>query len=354
MTEHKNLLITLGEWWETRKSRAGSATAQPHPGGGLRLLRWLLPNGGTLLLIALLIATQSIWAQPFAATNAPGPSATTVNYQGRLADNVGVPLDGSYGMSFALYDAASAGNLVWGPEDHPAVPVSDGLFSVGLGSRTTGGIPTTTWNGDRYLEITVGGETLSPRELIRSVPIAGMALTVPDGAIGSSQIADGAVGASHIAEGAIGSSQIADGAITESKLAPNAIPVGSNTHSNWSGEGSDSVVMVDNATYLSFPGTETVIEVSEPSRILIVSNASLRVIDGDGFLYTAICRDDARLSSINFRGSVEGLTHESQSLTLIDTVDAGTYTYTLCSAGSAGLEIRWWRPIISLVAFPGQ
>ena len=66
-------------------------------------------------MIALLIVTQSIWARPFAAaTNAPGPSATTVNYQGRLADNAGTPLDGSYGMSFALYDAASAGNFVWG------------------------------------------------------------------------------------------------------------------------------------------------------------------------------------------------------------------------------------------------
>ena len=56
--------------------------------------------------------------------------------------------------------------------------VSGGLFSVGLGSQTNGGIPTSAWNGDRYLEITVGGETLSPRELIRSVPIAGMALSV--------------------------------------------------------------------------------------------------------------------------------------------------------------------------------
>jgi hypothetical protein len=67
------------------------------------------------------------------------------------------------------------------------VDVSEGLFSVGLGSKTSGGIPTTTWNGDRYLEITVGGETLAPRELIRSVPIAGMALTVPDGTIAQDQ-----------------------------------------------------------------------------------------------------------------------------------------------------------------------
>jgi hypothetical protein len=57
-----------------------------------------------------------------------------------------------------------------------------------LGSKTSGGIPTTTWDGDRYLEITVGGETLEPRELIRSVPIAGMALTVPDGAITSEKL----------------------------------------------------------------------------------------------------------------------------------------------------------------------
>jgi hypothetical protein len=134
--------------------------------------------------------TQSLWAKPFEAQNAPGPSATTVNYQGRLADDTGVSLTGTYGMSFALYDAAAGGNLVWGPEHHTAVPVSDGLFSVGLGSQTSGGIPTTTWNGDRYLEITVGGETLAPRELIHSVPIAGMALTVPDGAITQEKLGD--------------------------------------------------------------------------------------------------------------------------------------------------------------------
>jgi hypothetical protein len=154
-----------------------------------RLLRWLTPNGGTLLLIAALILTQNVWARTEQSTaNTPGPSATTVNYQGRLADSGGAPLDGTYGMSFALYDALTAGSMVWGPENHTAVPVSEGLFSVGLGSLTGGGIPTSVWDGDRYLEITVGGETLSPRELIRSVPIAGMALTVPDGAIEASKL----------------------------------------------------------------------------------------------------------------------------------------------------------------------
>jgi hypothetical protein len=45
----------------------------------------------------------------------------------------------------------------------------------------------------------VGGETLSPRELIRSVPVAGMALTVPDDAIGSAQIADGGIASGDLA-----------------------------------------------------------------------------------------------------------------------------------------------------------
>jgi hypothetical protein len=120
---------------------------------------------------------------------APGPSATTINYQGHLADAAGNPKNGTFSMQFALYDDPTAGYLIWGPEEHGTVKVSDGLFSVGLGSETTGGIPTSVWNGDRYLEITVDDEVLSPRELIRSVPIAGMALTVPDKTITSEKLA---------------------------------------------------------------------------------------------------------------------------------------------------------------------
>jgi hypothetical protein len=186
MNQQKGLLTHVGEALDHYRAER-HATAQP------RRWRWLgrqlMPNIGTLLMVAVLILTQNVWARQAAGPASPGPSATTVNYQGRLSDSDGAPLDGTYGMSFALYDAATDGNLVWGPEEHTAVEVSDGLFSVGLGSKTSGGIPTTTWNGDRYLEITVGGETLEPRELIRSVPIAGMALTVPDGAITNDKLA---------------------------------------------------------------------------------------------------------------------------------------------------------------------
>ncbi len=198
MNEHKGLLTLLGEALDEYQANRQRIRVKENPSlhqkaNLRRILSWFIPNGGTLLLIAVLLFTQNVWARPAAVPAAPGPSATTVNYQGRLADPSGTPLDGAYGMSFSLWDAATDGNLIWGPENHAAVPVANGLFSVGLGSQTSGGIPTSVWDGDRYLEITVGGETLSPRELIRSVPIAGMALTVPDGAIGTDQIADGGV-----------------------------------------------------------------------------------------------------------------------------------------------------------------
>lgn len=155
-----------------------------------RLARWLLPNGGTLIIALLLILTQNVWAGPSQTpASAVGPSATTVNYQGRLADSSGNPQTDTFGMSFSIWDAASGGNIIWGPESHDSVPVTEGLFNVGLGSKTSGGIPNNIWNGDLYLEITVDGEILTPREQIRSVPIAGMALTVPDRAIRSSMLA---------------------------------------------------------------------------------------------------------------------------------------------------------------------
>ncbi len=200
MNENKSLFLEIAEAIDRRLSQRKPYDNDlvPHPSRLRHFLRWLTPNGGTLLLVVALIATARVWAKPLAIpASAPGPSATTVNYQGRLADSGGTPLDGSYGMTFALYDAAIGGNLVWGPESHAAVPVSDGLFSVGLGSQTSGGIPTSVWNGDRYLEITVGGETLSPRELIRSVPIAGMALTLPDHTIDGAMLANTGFGTSN-------------------------------------------------------------------------------------------------------------------------------------------------------------
>jgi hypothetical protein len=73
-------------------------------------------------------------------------------------------------LFFSLYDAPLGGTEQWEPELHNDVPVSDGVFSVSIGSQTPGGLPAEIWSTDLYLEITVNGEILSPREPIRTVP----------------------------------------------------------------------------------------------------------------------------------------------------------------------------------------
>ena len=186
-TKDKNLLHHLGDWWSARASTGTMATHGVSR--GMKLFRWLMPNGGTLLIVSLLLLSQTVWAES-QATEAPTyPAATTINYQGTLANAAGEPLTGVHSVTVALYDSAENGNLLWGPETHAGVSVQNGRFNIAVGSQTTGGVPTILWNGERYLEITVDNETLTPREVVRSVPIAGMALTVPDGIITKAKLA---------------------------------------------------------------------------------------------------------------------------------------------------------------------
>jgi len=82
---------------------------------------------------------------------------TAFTYQGYLTDGSN-PADGTYNFEFALYDAASDGSQIGSTQTKSGVTVSDGLFSVSLdfGSNAFDG-------NNRYLEVKVGTETLSPR-----------------------------------------------------------------------------------------------------------------------------------------------------------------------------------------------
>jgi len=93
-----------------------------------------------------------------------------VNYQGMLTDDYGVPLDTTVSMSFTVYDSLSGGSAVWS-ETHSSVAVSAGVFSVMLGSNTSGGVPASVFSDSgRFLGITVGGGSeYSPRVTFSSV-----------------------------------------------------------------------------------------------------------------------------------------------------------------------------------------
>src|SRR3989339_211981 len=92
-----------------------------------------------------------------------------INYQGNLQES-GSPVDGSNTMIFKLFDAATAGNELWSSGEQ-AVNVSSGLFHHILGEDVS--LSGIDWeNNEVYLEITVDGTALSPREQFIAVPYA--------------------------------------------------------------------------------------------------------------------------------------------------------------------------------------
>jgi len=143
---------------------------------------------GCLLSICLLFA-----AAPVAFSQTVPPM---INYQGRLVDSNGVPLaTGDYELTFNIYDAASAGSNIWGPQvldgqpgaGHGAkVPVVQGYFNSILGpSDTAGRAIGDAFNGaTRYLEIRVGtNPPILPRQQILTAPYAFASARVANGAI---------------------------------------------------------------------------------------------------------------------------------------------------------------------------
>jgi hypothetical protein len=97
---------------------------------------------------------------------------TAFTYQGQLQNN-GSPANGSYDLTFTLYNASSGGIGLFGPLTNSATAVTNGLFTTTLdfGSNAFGGAP---W----WLQIGVrtnGGAsfaTLTPRQQLTPTPYA--------------------------------------------------------------------------------------------------------------------------------------------------------------------------------------
>ncbi len=167
-------------------------------------------------------------ALPLAAQTIPA----TINYQGRLTDNSPsqAPVNASVPMAFAIYDAATLGTKLW---SEPAtggisVPISNGIFSVALGSSVT--IPPTVFTGAtsaRYLEITlnpgaVNQEILSPRQLVSATGYANLA-----------QNANNAVSATTATNSAQLGGVAASGYLTTSGTAFDSARLGGTLASGW-------------------------------------------------------------------------------------------------------------------------
>lgn len=107
----------------------------------------------------------AVWLAPVYAV----PS--TISYQGKLTDPGGVPVNGAVNMTFRIYSVSSGGTAVW-TEAQPGVTVSNGHFSVALGSVTP--IPRTVFElSPKYLSIQISPDPeMTPRIALQSVPYA--------------------------------------------------------------------------------------------------------------------------------------------------------------------------------------
>jgi len=89
-----------------------------------------------------------------------------INYQGRLTDASGSPLDGTYPMRFQLYSAASGGTQWW-DSGTLSIAVDDGLFNAALN------VSAPVFDGrELWLRIYVNGEWLLPRQALLPTPYA--------------------------------------------------------------------------------------------------------------------------------------------------------------------------------------
>lgn len=122
------------------------------------------------LLGVLALAGRGIpaWASPTQASLSGVPNV--FNYQGMLRHPDGSVVNGSYTMTFNLYDQVLDGTL-WHSEVLTDVVVRDGLFTVLLGDTTP--IPAAAFGGPLYMGIQVGDDgEMQPRQRIAPVPYA--------------------------------------------------------------------------------------------------------------------------------------------------------------------------------------
>ncbi len=144
-----------------------------------------------------------------------------ISYQGRLTDADGNAVsDGNHTVVFSLYDQESGGTALW--KETQNLETSNGIFSAHLGSVNP--IDTLTFNRPFYLGIQVdGGDELSPRTRLTTVPYARRAHSIDDSTVTSDKLTVQAVSESHIENRAVTTNKLDYMAVDSARLDPDAV-----------------------------------------------------------------------------------------------------------------------------------
>ncbi len=102
-----------------------------------------------------------------------GEIPNLMNYQGKLVNEAGIPLAGPVDLTLSIYSSSTGGSLLYGCE-HPNTPLIDGIYIAYFGENTTVGSleDTVRENDELWLEVTIDGTVLTPRERFTSVAFA--------------------------------------------------------------------------------------------------------------------------------------------------------------------------------------
>ncbi len=119
-----------------------------------------------------------------------GQIPSTMTYQGILTDVGGVPVaDGSYPVTFRLYDAVTGGTKVW--EETQLVAVFGGVFDVVLGTVVPLNL---SFSQPYWITLSVsGGVEMAPRAPLTSTPYSLGARSIADSVVTNRKIAGGTV-----------------------------------------------------------------------------------------------------------------------------------------------------------------
>lgn len=91
-----------------------------------------------------------------------------INYQGKLTDGLGDPVNGELEVTFSIYTVASDGGAVW--SEVRAITVTDGIFNILLGAANPLKADLFSAYRATYLGLKVGSDSeMTPRQEIASV-----------------------------------------------------------------------------------------------------------------------------------------------------------------------------------------
>ncbi|PIQ89934.1 MAG: hypothetical protein COV72_00475 [Candidatus Omnitrophica bacterium CG11_big_fil_rev_8_21_14_0_20_42_13] len=191
--------------------------------------------------VFLILATVAVLF--FMVTSAYTAVPRLIRFQGKVTDTQGAPLNGSYNITFRVYDAASGGALLWS-ETQSAIPVNNGVFTVLLGNvnplNLAFDIP--YWLS---MEVNNDGE-MSPRQQIASVGYA-IRAEVADSISNVAVMPSGAIVLWRGAACPQGYNRVSelDGKFLVSGAAYNAAAGGSNTHDHGGVTGNHALTIAE-------------------------------------------------------------------------------------------------------------